>query len=177
MTDPDFVALYERSALKLLRFFAQATLNAQVAADLTAETFATAYAQRDRFDPARGAPEAWVTGIGRNLLHHYVRDRQIEIRARSRLGLSIPQLTDADTERIEALIDFAEVGKRVQSALAALGPDQRQAVTLRVVEGLEYQQIAARIGCSAETAQARVSRGLRELGIQLTLANTQEGTT
>ena len=41
---------------------------------------------------------------------------------------------------------------------------QREAVRLRVVDELEYDELAARLSISAQTARARVSRGLRALG-------------
>lgn len=177
MTESEFIALYEQTSPKLLRFFARATLEPQAAADLTAETLATAYAQRDRFDPLRGAAEAWVIGIGRHILQRYLRDRRIDRRARDRLGLRVPDLSAADAERIEALIDFAQVGRRVRTALSALTADQREAVNLRVVAGLSYPEVAMRVGCSEDAARARVSRGLRELGLQLALADTERGGT
>ena len=175
MIESDFIALYERSAPELLRFFARATLDPQAAADLTAETLATAYAQRDRFDPARGTGAAWAMGIGRHLLQRYLRDRRIDRHARDRLGLRVPDLSTADAERIEALIDFAEVGRRVRAAMAELTADQREAVNLRVVEGLSYRHVAARLGCSEETARARVSRGLRELGLRIAPTGVERG--
>jgi RNA polymerase sigma-70 factor, ECF subfamily len=69
-----------------------------------------------------------------------------------------------DYERIEAMIDFAAVGRQVQSALQGLPPEQRQAVVYRVIDDLSYDEIAERIGCSQDAARARVSRGLRQLG-------------
>jgi RNA polymerase sigma-70 factor (ECF subfamily) len=40
---------------------------------------------------------------------------------------------------------------------------QRDALQLRVVEEQSYQQVAAALGVSEQTARARVSRGLRSL--------------
>jgi DNA-directed RNA polymerase specialized sigma24 family protein len=36
-------------------------------------------------------------------------------------------------------------------------------LTLRVVEGRPYHEVAEHLSCSVETARARVSRGLRRL--------------
>ena len=52
---------------------------------------------------------------------------------------------------------------RGPGALAELGPEQREAVRLRVVDELGYPAVAARLGVSEQTARARVSRGLRAL--------------
>jgi RNA polymerase sigma-70 factor (ECF subfamily) len=72
-----------------------------------------------------------------------------------------------DVERIEALIDFEHVGREVKQAFEALHADQREALRLRVIEGRPYREVALELGCSEETARARVSRGLKQLAAQL----------
>ena len=63
--------------------------------------------------------------------------------------------------------DPGELRSAVQGALAELGPQQREAVRLRVVDELGYPAVAARLGVSEQTARARVSRGLRALAQRL----------
>ena len=166
---PAFVALYDRQAESLLRCFARRTLDAEVAFDLTAETFAEAFASRGRFDPSRGDAVAWLFGIAHHQLGSYLRRLNVERRARRRLGIREHPLSEADYERIEAMIDFAAVGRQLRSALQTLPSEQREAVVYRVIDELSYEQIAERIGCSQDAARARVSRGLRLLGQTLTL--------
>jgi RNA polymerase sigma-70 factor, ECF subfamily len=162
-----FMALYEHRAEETLAFFARRTLDAQIAADLTAETFAEAFSSRHGFDPRRGDAGAWLFGIARHRLARYLRNRSVERSARARLGFPQRGLNDADLERVEALIDFADVGRRIQAALSTLNADQREAVVLRVIDELGYPQIAERLGLTEETARARVSRGLRSLAVSL----------
>jgi RNA polymerase sigma factor (sigma-70 family) len=162
-----FSALYEGRAEDVLRFFARRTLDAQTAADLTAETFAAAVESRGNFDHTLGAVDAWLFGIARHQLTRYLRRRKVERAARKRVGFPERTLSGADLERVEALIDFADVGRRVTSALGGLKSEQREAVILRVIDGLGYADVADRLGCSEQAARARVSRGLRELGLQL----------
>jgi RNA polymerase sigma factor (sigma-70 family) len=168
-----FVALYDEHSEPVLRFFARRTLDAEVAFELTAETFAEAFASRQRFDPGRGNEAAWLYGIARHKLGSYLRTLRFERHARDRLGIPAQSLSADDYERIEALIDFAEVGRQLKSALRDLPAEQREAVVYRVVDELSYDQIAERIGCSQEAARARVSRGLRSLA--RTLTPTDEG--
>ena len=167
LDDEAFDALYAERAEELLAFFARRTLDPQTAADLTAETFAQALSTRDRFDPRRGEPAAWLYGIARHQLGRYLRTRRVERAARDRMGMPARPLAPADLERVEALIDLAEVGRRVRSALDTLTPDQREAVVLRVIDELAYSEIARRLGLSEEAVRARVSRGLRELAVRL----------
>jgi RNA polymerase sigma factor (sigma-70 family) len=164
-----FVALYDERSESLLRYFAQRTLDPEVAFDLTAETFAEAFASRSRFDPQRGDQGAWLFGIARHELGSYLRRRRVERRARQRLGIPAHVLSLGDHERIEALIDLGAVVRQVRSALHDLPSDQRTAVVYRVIDELSYDQIAERIGCSQDAARARVSRGLRALARTLTI--------
>jgi RNA polymerase sigma-70 factor (ECF subfamily) len=52
-------------------------------------------------------------------------------------------------------------------AIAALPPDQQRAVELRVVEELDYAQVAERMTVTEQVARARVSRGLRAMAREL----------
>jgi DNA-directed RNA polymerase specialized sigma24 family protein len=47
-----------------------------------------------------------------------------------------------DYERIEELIDFEQVGRAIGQAFSLLSEDQREALTLRVVEGRSYREVA-----------------------------------
>ena len=52
---------------------------------------------------------------------------------------------------------------RAEAALFALPEDNRRAVELRILQGLDYPAIAAQIGESEATARKRVSRGLERM--------------
>jgi RNA polymerase sigma-70 factor, ECF subfamily len=162
--DPEaFGVLYERHAEPLLRFFARRTLDPEAAAELMAETFAEAFASRGRFrDRGQGAA-GWLYGIGKHQLSHYFRRGQVDARARRRLGMPQRTVTTEDYERIEELIDFEQVGRAIGQAFSLLSEDQRDALTLRVVEGRSYREVAEVLKCTEETARARVSRGLKRL--------------
>ncbi len=162
--DPEaFAALYEQHAEGLLRFFARRTLDPEAAAELMAETFAEAFASRRRFcDKGQGAV-GWLYGIGKHQLSHYFRRGQVDARARQRLGMPERTVSSEDYERIEELIDFEQVGRAIGQAFSLLSDDQREALTLRVIEGRSYREVAETLKCTEETARARVSRGLKRL--------------
>jgi len=166
-TNEGFVALYEYASPTLLAFFARRTLDAQTAADLTSETFAAAFAGRARFDAHRGSPLAWLWGIAQHQLDSYLRRAYVREAARRAVGITTPILTDEDIERVDSMVDLASIAARLKDALAELGRDQRRAVTLRVLEGLDYSAIAAELNCTESAARARVSRGLRQLATKL----------
>jgi RNA polymerase sigma-70 factor (ECF subfamily) len=158
-----FADLYDRHSPDVLRWFTRRTTSLDVAADLTAETFAQAYLSRAKYDPARGEPGAWLFGIARHVLARSLRRRGIEDRARRRLGVDPVGVPDLAYERVEQLADLAAVRPALEAAMRRLSPRLREAVRLRVVEGLPFERVAARLGCSIVAARVRVTRGMRQL--------------
>ena len=166
-----FIALYREHADDLLTFFARRTLDAEAAADLTAETFAQALASRRRFRDQGDGPAPWLYGIAHHQLTHYYRRGRASAKARERLGMpSRAELSSDDLQRIEELIDLGNVAGEVRRALAQLPPGLRDAIALRVVEAQPYSAIAAELGCSEQAARLRVSRGLRRLATTIRLS-------
>ena len=56
-----------------------------------------------------------------------------------------------------------ELGEEIKRALAALPPDQRLAVILRDIEGLDYEEISQVTGSSLGTVKSRINRGRTRL--------------
>jgi RNA polymerase sigma factor (sigma-70 family) len=164
-----FTPFYDRHSHDVLAYFARRTLDADVASELTAETFAQAFGSRHRFRPRSTPAAAWLATIAKRQLAHYWRHVRVANRARRRLGVPPISLDDEDLERIEALIDFEAIGRAVAAAFSELTPDQRRALTLRVIEGRSYADAAAELSCSEQVVRARVSRGLRRLATRLEL--------
>jgi RNA polymerase sigma-70 factor (ECF subfamily) len=61
-------------------------------------------------------------------------------------------------ETPETLLAAREIAEAVQAALDALPEDLRQAVTLREIEGLSYEDIAAVMACPIGTVRSRIFR-------------------
>ncbi len=162
-----FVEVYRRHAEDLLRYFARRTLDPESAAELTAETFAEAYASRASYRDTGANGVAWLYGIARHQLGRYFRHGRVDARARARLALPPRALPPEDFERIEDLIDFAPIRTALAEALETLGESQREALRLRVIDGLPYPDVAARLHCGEAVARQRVSRGLRRLALVL----------
>jgi RNA polymerase sigma factor (sigma-70 family) len=163
--DPDaFAEFYDRHAEDLLRYFARRTLDPDVAAaELTAETFAEAFASRFRYRERGAGAGPWLYGIARHELSRFFRAGAVQVRARQRLGIPERDVSDTDYERIEELIDFEKVGRAIAGAMTELSAEQREAMTLRVIEGRPYEEVARMLACTEDTARARVSRGLKRL--------------
>src|ERR671917_424366 len=128
-TDPAaFRELYDRWAERLLAYFYRRVFDAEVAADLLAETFAVAYERRGRFRDVGKPGGAWLYGIAAKELSHWFRRQEVERRAVRRLGLEVPQLDDESIARIEALADVADHRDALDAALAQMTTGEREAV-------------------------------------------------
>jgi RNA polymerase sigma-70 factor (ECF subfamily) len=166
--NPDaFTELYRRHAEDLLRYFARRTLDPETAAELTAETFAQAFASRTTYTDTGVNGVAWLYGVARHQLGRFFRGGRVDTAARRRLGMPERSLPQEDYERIEDLVDFAPIKEALVEALETLSNDQREALDLHVVKGLAYPDVARRLACSEDNARQRVSRGLRRLAIVL----------
>ncbi len=75
------------------------------------------------------------------------------------------ELSDADLERIEELLDPRLAA--AEQLLDGLPVDQREAIRSRVVDERDYAEIAASVGLSEHIIRKRVSRGLIALRTQV----------
>jgi RNA polymerase sigma factor (sigma-70 family) len=153
-----FELFYRRHAERMLGYFVRRTHDAELAADLTAETFAAALASRRRYRPDAGTASAWLFGIASKKLVDAQRRGYAERRARRRMGMQRLDLTDDDIARIESLGDIESA-----SLIEVLVPDQRVAVQAHVVDEREYAEIAHDLNVSEAVVRKRVSRGLAAL--------------
>ncbi len=156
--------LYDRYARALIVFFQRRVEDPELAVDLMSETFTIAIERREQF---RGQSEAqlsgWLWSIARSVLGEHERHDAVVSRNTERLGFERRALTDREIERIEELAESEQLGKAVAKRLDLLPQDQREAVRLRVVEGLPYDEVAARLQITTSGARSRVERSLHQL--------------
>jgi RNA polymerase sigma factor (sigma-70 family) len=160
----DFGAFYLDYYPRILRFFAYHTRDGQLSLDLTAETFAKAFAARERFRGSTTMEAAgWLWAIARNELLLYRRNKTEEWTALRKLGLEAPQASEDEAQRIveRAALD-AERGL-LEDAYALLTDRQREVIDLRVIQELSFEEIAARLQVSAPVAEQRLASGLQRL--------------
>jgi RNA polymerase sigma factor (sigma-70 family) len=154
-----FAELYRRHVAAVYRWLDRRM--GWLAADLTAETFTRAWLRRARFhDDRDGSALPWLLGIAGHLVADAARHDRVEDRARRRLGLPV-ELGDAD--------DHDEVERRLsprrmlERRLAELPAHERDAIDLRIIAELGYDEVARRLNIEPAAARLRVSRGLRRL--------------
>ena len=62
------------------------------------------------------------------------------------------------TDGPDMLADRAEFAQRIEAKMAALPVKLREALVLRNVENLSYEEVAAVLGCSVGTVKSRIAR-------------------
>jgi RNA polymerase sigma-70 factor (ECF subfamily) len=154
----DFGLFYDRYVRALLAFFQRRTHQPEVAADLTAETFAAAMVARGRYHARTATAAAWLFGIAQHKLTDYRRRGSTDDKMRARLGMEPVPVGDEDAEMFRWLADEAAA-----QMVDELPPEQRDAVRAHVLEDRGYDEIARSRRISEATVRKRVSRGLRVL--------------
>jgi len=159
-----FVDLHDRVGQRLMVYLARRMHDVDAAAELWSECWAVAFESWYRCKAeGRREQEGWVFGIARNQLAAYYRSGAIERRALQRLNWTVPAFDGIPDEELERVAELDGLRSVVAEALSGLPAKRRRAVGLRIVEGLSYHEVAARMGCSEQAARAHVSRGLRRL--------------
>jgi RNA polymerase sigma factor (sigma-70 family) len=159
----DFAVVYRAHSDAVVAFCYGRTRDAELAADLAAEVFASALVARDRYRSELGTVRQWLLGIAAHKAADAVRRGRVERRAQQRLGMAQILWTDDDLERVE------RIGRAAAPELMdALPGDQRRAVQARVLDELDYGEIARRTGASEQVVRKRVSRGLATMRRRLT---------
>jgi RNA polymerase sigma factor (sigma-70 family) len=151
-----FERFYRRNFESVLGFFARRTRDPELAADLTAETFAAALSSRRGYRPERGRADSWLFSIAYHKLADAQRRGAADDRARRRLRMERIDLTDGDLLRIEQLAGE----DRARATIERLPADQRDAITAHVVRDRSYADIAKALSISEVVVRKRVSRGL-----------------
>jgi RNA polymerase sigma factor (sigma-70 family) len=154
-----FGAFYERYEDAVLRFFLTRVFDPELAADLTAETFAAALRASRRFRGGRAPASAWLFGIARKTFAASRRRGAVEDRARRRLAMEPLTLSDDVIEQVMAVAACAGDTPMV-NLMSELPAAQRHALAARVIDEREYADIAQQLRCSEAVVRKRVSRAL-----------------
>lgn len=153
-----FAMLFERHVDVIHRYLSF-RVGQDLAEDLTAETFARAFAGRRRYQVDRGSVKAWLFGIATNLVRENHRDEQKRIRALALSNEDLRCCTDGVGQVAERL--------RLAAALASLKPEWRSVVLVIGIGGLSYEETAAALHIPIGTVRSRYSRARNQLAASL----------
>lgn len=140
--------------------------------DLAQEAFIKAWRALPGFKLDAGF-YTWLYRIAHNVTYDWLRKKKIQgdsefddERTEHRAAAGAETTPKGDPAPDMALRN-AELGGRIQAAIARLSPEHRQVIVLREVEGLAYEEIAAMVPCSLGTVMSRLFYARKKLQEQL----------
>ncbi len=150
---------YEAYGELVYRYIRFHVHSADLADDLTADTFLKAIRSLDQFMPAKGSARIWLLRIAANTLRDHFR------RTRLRQHVPLSQWRDlaADAPSPEERLLWEEQVGRLLAAVSRLNQHDRDLVSLRYGSGLDNAAIAHMHGISEVAVRQRLSRALRRL--------------
>lgn len=158
-----FSFLYARHSPTVYRFLARQT-DRQVAEDLLAQVFLTAFRIRERYDSSAPDARAWLLGIAANTARRHHRSESRFLRLRERVTRQ-NDMTSSEDFSIEQRLDAETARPHVAAALRELTPSHREVLLLSAFD-LNYEEMAKALNVPVGTIRSRLSRArtqMREL--------------
>ena len=162
--DSAWEALLRAHTRRIYNLCFRFTGRAEDAEDLTQEIFIKVFQTLKRYDAVQGAFSTWLSRVARNhLVDHYRRTRKD--RVTSSLEDELRTVEEKPSPRTEpiAQVESRERKEGLQLALDKLSPHMREAVILRDLHDLDYEEIALVLGVPQGTVKSRINRGRLEL--------------
>ncbi len=162
--DSAWEALVRVHTRKIYNLCYRFTGRTQDAEDLTQEIFIKIFQTLKSFDAAQGAFTTWLNRVARNhLVDHYRRTKHD--RATSSIEEELGVIEEKPSAEVEPVgqLELRERRELLQVGLDKLSPDLREAVVLRDLHDLDYQEIAQVLGVPSGTVKSRINRGRLEL--------------
>ena len=151
-----FAVFYDAYARPIFKFVYYRTHHRETAEDLTSQAFLKALQHIRTFDPKRGSVGAWIYRIARNTVTDHYRTRRATIDIADAWDLADAQDVARDAHVTLQL-------ERVREQVAALTPEQRDLVLLRLWDQLSYREIAEITGKSEAACKMGFSRAIASL--------------
>lgn len=156
LLEPDcFAEIFERHVDEIGRY-AHARLGADLAEDVTAETFLAAFRRRDHYDLARGDSRPWLYGIA---IRQIGKHRRAEHRCRQALARLPAEHVSADFgERLAERVDAEQFWSRLVAVLSGLPQADREVLLLVAWADLTYEEAAQALGITVSAVRSRLHR-------------------
>ncbi|MBN1460860.1 MAG: RNA polymerase sigma factor [Armatimonadetes bacterium] len=168
-----FRTVYEANYARILGYVLRRTASPEDAADVVADTFATAWRRfddlpvrdsRNRKTPDERSidgPTLWLYGVARRTLANHRRKEANRAAVAEMLARDYEEAVWFDP------LPTVGVGTQLAEAWAALRAADRDLLGLVAWEGLTTEQIAAVIGCPRSVSKVRIHRARRRFAAEL----------
>lgn len=151
-------------------FLLKTTANAELAEDLTQETFLKMIRNIEKFDPGgRAAFGTWLITIAKNSYIDHLRRNRIRLE-------DVDSLPLADERNVADEVERKLQYERLLETMATLPPEQALAIRLKYVEDMTLAQIAERFGVQPKTVKSRIHDGTVKLRKMLNFKERADNT-
>ncbi len=153
-----FGEVYEAHLGRIYRHVRYRIADADLAEDITSQVFLRAWQAIARYEPREGRPFlAWLFTIANNLIidHHRRAKREFT-------GIDADRHT-SHTDDPEASAINTDLHDQIRAAISRLKPEYQLIVSLRLIEDMEYEDIARIIGKKPGALRVTLFRALNQL--------------
>ena len=173
-----FELLVSKYHRKIIRLISRLVRDPAEVEDVAQDAFIKAYRALPQFR-GESAFYTWLYRIAVNTAKNYLATQ----------GRRAPTSTEADAAETfsdadqlrdintpESMLMSKQIAETVNAAMAVLPEELRQAITLREIEGLSYEEIAEMMDCPIGTVRSRIFRAREAIAAKLRpLLDTPEG--
>jgi len=152
-------ALYERAHRIVFTLILRITANRETAEELTIDVFHDVWRRASGYDAANGTVLGWITNQARSRAIDRLR---FESRKKRHHDGNVELLAEAAADTHD-VIELREQRESLRAALAALTPDERQAIETTFFAGLTHAEAAARLNQPLGTIKTRIRSALHKL--------------
>jgi len=157
--EPDGASeLFRRYGTPVLRYADRMLGNRAEAEEVAQEVFLKLITRVDQYD-GRASVASWLFAIAANAS----RDRLRRSARRSAVSLEAVAEVATDDPLADEALAVRERRDLVRKALAALSPDQREALVLARYHGLPYAEVAKALAISEGAVKTRIFRAMEKL--------------
>jgi RNA polymerase sigma-70 factor (ECF subfamily) len=152
-------ALYERAHRPVFTLVMRITANRETAEELTVDVFHEVWRRAARYEPANGSVLGWIMNQARSRAIDRLR---FESRKKRNPGDDKQALAEVAADPRDVL-ELREQAQSLSTALAALTPDERQAIEMTFFSGLTHAEAAGRLNQPLGTIKTRIRSALHKL--------------
>ena len=151
--------IYDRYSSRIYNFAYRFLRNSEAAEDATQEVFVKMLKHANQFH-GDAKLSTWLFSITANWCRDYLRKADNKAKEAEDVLFQIPAPAELAPDRN---LERRQDEQRIQKALSALTPEQREAILLSRYQGLSYAEIAQISGCSEGAVKTRVFRAMETL--------------
>ncbi|MEV4897144.1 sigma-70 family RNA polymerase sigma factor [Nonomuraea sp. NPDC055795] len=157
-----FAAIYAATYEQILGYAMRRCEIPEDAADIVAETYATAWRRADRL-PDGDEARLWLYGVARNTLANH---RRGQIRRQQRSAELNVDVADLYSRTPDSSVELGTIARTFRE----LNADDRELLSLVAWEGLDHAQLAKVLGVSRNAVRIRLHRARKRFSRALSKA-------